>query len=91
MSSVTVKPGQTLADVAVQHLGSEEGVYELAQLNELSLTAVLTAGQQLELPPVVDKRAKAILSGGKHEPAAGEEESPGGIGVWIIEKDFVVS
>lgn len=70
MSSVVVQPGQTLYDIAVQHLGSMEGVYELARLNALDVTATLNAGQQLSLPGVRDKRVRRILQ--DYTPASTE-------------------
>lgn len=47
---------QTLADIAIQHLGSIEGVYELATLNSLSVTDCLRSGQEITLPPVINNR-----------------------------------
>lgn len=47
---------QTLADIAIQHLGSIEGVYELATLNSLSVTDCLHSGQEITLPPVINNR-----------------------------------
>lgn len=61
MSSATVQPGQTLFDIAVQHAGSVEAVFELAALNGLAVTAALTPGDVLTLPEVVDKRVRRIM------------------------------
>jgi LysM repeat protein len=70
MSRATVQPGQTLADIAVQHLGSEEGVYELARLNGLEVTSDIEAGQELLLPAPGDRRALAVMRQGGYQPAA---------------------
>jgi len=75
MSKATVQPGQTLADIAIQYLGSEEGVFALASINELGVTDVLTAGQQLELPEVVDKRVRRVYELGGYEPAVEQEDT----------------
>ncbi len=69
MSKATVQPGQTLADIAVQYLGSEEAVFALASLNSLGVTDELTAGQNLELPAVVNKRVRRVYELGGYEPA----------------------
>ena len=45
---VTVKDRQSLFDVAIQVLGSAEGVFALAERNGLSITDRLTDGQELE-------------------------------------------
>ena len=42
--------GQSLVDIAVQELGSVEGVFELAKLNGISVTDDLIPGQELTLP-----------------------------------------
>lgn len=86
-----VAPGQTLTDIAVQWLGSEEGLYSLAELNGLSVTATVEAGQLLRLPAVVDITAASRLEAGSWQPAAGTEEILEGIEIWAIELDFIVS
>lgn len=91
MASVSVLPGQVLLDVAIQHLGSEEGVYALASLNKLSVTDDLTAGQVLQLPDVVDQRAVHYFFEGGHKPAVGSDVALlQGIGYWAIFIDFEV-
>lgn len=45
---ITVKDRQTLLDIAVQYLGSAEGVIMLAERNGIQITARLRDGQQLE-------------------------------------------
>ena len=47
--------GQSLFDIATIHLGSSLGAYDLAALNGLSVTDKLTPGQELLLPPVINK------------------------------------
>lgn len=50
MSQLVISSGQSLADVCLQTRGSLEGLYELADLNGLAITATLSPGQVLELP-----------------------------------------
>lgn len=92
MSSAVVKLGQTLEDIAVQYLGSEQAVFDLARLNGLALTASLLPGQVLQLPEVADRRVRKIFLDGGYQPAVGEEdERPIGVGFWRVQVDFVVS
>lgn len=45
---VTVKDRQTLADIAIQTLGSVEAIFNLAVRNQLSITAELDDGDTLQ-------------------------------------------
>lgn len=47
---VTVRAGQTLADIAIQEYGSLEAVFTLAWENGVSPTAELSGGTELERP-----------------------------------------
>lgn len=64
---------QTLADIAIRHLGSVEGVYDLAQLNSLSATSELTVGQQLLLPTVINQRVVDYYAQRKITPATADK------------------
>ena len=61
---VTVKDRQSLFDVAIQVLGSAEGVFALAERNGLSITDRLTDGQELEydLGDIVDSRTAELVA-----------------------------
>jgi len=91
MANVTVKPGQTLVDVAVQHLGAESGVAALAQANGLDMTAEVVAGQVLTLPEVENKRVVKVYKERGYVPATNISGELEGIEFWGIEYDFVVS
>ena len=52
---VTVRSGQTLADIALQVCGGLEGVFDLARENGLNVTDELRAGQVLSYSKVIDK------------------------------------
>lgn len=92
MSKATVRLGQTLEDIAVQYLGSDESVFALAQLNGLDLTATLSVGQVLRLPDVADRRVRKVFSDEGYQPAVGViDEQPSGVGFWGIGVDFQVS
>ena len=91
MSDATVKPGQTLADIAIQYCGGIGAWPELATLNGLAMTASLSGGQVLKLPAPVDKRTVAVFKTGEYFPAAGQIVPYGdGIGWWIIQNDLIV-
>lgn len=93
MRTATVKPGQALPDIAIQHCGHLGAWAGIAALNGLGLTDALAAGQVLQLPDQTDKRVVAYLKSGGHEPAAGEVQTfivLEGIGYWAIEDDFIV-
>jgi hypothetical protein len=77
--------------VAIQHLGSEEAVGELARLNKLDLTAVLVPGQVLTLPAVYNKRVVKVYVERAYVPAANIGTDGEGIEFWGIEFDFIVS
>lgn len=94
--SVKVLGRQSLFDIAIQHLGSADGAYALAQKNNISLTDELTPGMELELTDVINKEVVSYYSNKRIVPATGESiaEStvvPEGIGYWSIGYEFIVS
>lgn len=50
MKTVVVMEGQTLTDIAIQVCGAPEAVCELAVLNGIEVTEVLTVGRVLRVP-----------------------------------------
>jgi hypothetical protein len=91
MSTAIARVGQTLTDISIQHLGSEEAVGELARLNSLDLTAVLIPGQVLYLPDVVGKRVVRVYTERNYVPAANVSSLLEGIDYWAIGIDFMIS
>jgi hypothetical protein len=95
---VNILPGQTLADMAIQTQGSLESLVALAVLNNMSVTGLLTPGEQLNynLTPYSPQVAQQFINNG-WTPASGET-IPGppapvllsGIGYWGVEYNFVV-
>ena len=91
MPKIIVKPGQSLFDVALQHYGSVEGVFDLVRRNQLNgITDNVYAGDELDVAEVpLHPRMKAFLS--RHSVATMEESlRPQGIGWWKINHDFVL-
>ena len=64
---VTVKDGQTLADIAVQEHGTWEAALDMAMENGVSLTDTLEAGRTLRLP-----EGEKLLQGTRGEPGDGK-------------------
>lgn len=95
----TVLSSQSIFDLAVQELGSVEAAFELALLNDLSLTDNLTAGQMLELSDKQNRAVADYYAANGLKPATGLTEerinaiTNGGEGVefWGIEYDFIVN
>lgn len=90
---VAVLQGQTLLDVAIQQLGSAEGVFGLYRMNAISVTAALVPGAVVNysLTPVSAPVAKIYADNG-YKPQSGTVAAPvqlGGIGYWAIELTFV--
>ena len=73
-----VAEGQTLIDIAIQHLGSADAAYDLATLNGMSITDKLSPGQTLELPAVVDKDVVAYYANRGIVPATDTDVVVGG-------------
>jgi hypothetical protein len=95
MRSVTVKDYQTLPDIAVQEMGSVDAAFELARLNDISVTDNLVSGQVILLPDApADEYVVNEFHTKKLFPATAEKENEsvqGGIGFMGIGIDFKVS
>lgn len=92
MSKAVVQAGQNIGDIAVQYCGSHEAVFEIARLNNLSVTDEVAAGVEILIPDVYDKRVRRFYVEGGYFPATSDEisELEGGIGFWTIGVDFCV-
>lgn len=64
MNSVTIQPGQTLADIAAQYFNSMEALSSLAFVNGLGLTQEVEPGTVLILP-VFQVAKQKVLTGQK--------------------------
>lgn len=98
--TLTVLHNQSLLDLALQHTGTVESVFELATANTLSITDEVAAGKTLALPAeaFVNKDILAYYSAKNLQPATAfskEDEQVferlEGISIWAINLDFVVS
>lgn len=100
MKNVITIENQQLIDIALQELGDVERVFELALLNGIGVTNLLTAGTVIKVPDY-DKRKSGIVQVFSDESrapasASGDEQEantipPGGIGYMQIGNTFRVS
>ena len=88
---IVVEKGQSLMDIAVKHYGNIEGVFDLAQRNDLKgITDNIYEGDVLKTGPPLDVRVVDLLK--PHQVATvTSEDRARGIGFWRIEKDLKVS
>jgi len=95
MTTVTVRDGQTLFDIAIQSLGIVDRVFDVAQLNGLGITDDLVSGQILFLPAVAFEDTDTVEYFTKPwYPMSGDADSDvilGGIGYMQIGTNFKVS
>jgi LysM domain len=92
VKTAIVKPGQTWADLAVQHLGGLEGWAELVILNGGLMTEWPAPGTAIKLPDIVQRRAQRYMYEGKYKPSTGAiPQSLFGIDYMGIEFDFTVN
>ena len=97
---ITVLHNQSLLDLALQHTGSIESVFELAEANAINITDDIVAGKTLALPAEVftNKDILAYYTAKNLQPATAfskEDEQVferlEGISIWAINLDFIVS
>lgn len=96
---ITVASKQSVLDLALQYCGGLEAAFELARLNDISITDDLSVGQQLAMPAILSKDVTNYYSVNDICPATaitidaineivGDGE---GVEFWAIEYDFIVS
>lgn len=55
MNSVLIRPGQSLTDIAIQEHGTQQSVFDFAKENKLSITEIITPGEELDKVEVDDE------------------------------------
>ena len=97
---ITVLHNQSLLDLALQHTGTIESVFELAEANALNITDDVVAGNTLVLPAeaLINKDILAYYTAKHLQPATAftkEDEQvferQEGISIWAINLDFIVT
>ena len=93
--NVTAKYHQTLLDIAVQYYGDATEVFNIATMNNLSVSDSLYSGMNLIIDPPAGNGIAKYFSDKSIEPTCADEGSfdvsPEGIGNMAVGIDFVVS
>lgn len=97
---ITVKDRQSLFDIAIQYLGSVEGVWLLAEKNNISITDALEDGTILKYDStdIIDTKVAEHYAQEHLSPATDISEREintllyggEGIGYWRVGKNFIV-
>lgn len=94
MQYISSTQGQWLGDVAIQHAGSIEGLFDIAVENDASPTESLLSGTELTIGETVNKRIVNYYERNGITPAgsdAGSEQVVGrGIGTMTVNIDFII-
>ncbi|WP_314918036.1 hypothetical protein [Capnocytophaga gingivalis] len=97
---VTVLHNQSLLDLALQHTGTIESIFEFAEANALNISDDVVAGKTLILPAeaFTNKDILAYYTAKNLQPATAfskEDEQVferlEGISIWAINLDFVIT
>lgn len=97
---ITALHNQSLLDLALQHTGTIESVFELAENNAINITDDVQAGKTLVLPAEAfnNKDILGYYTAKNLQPATAfskEDEQVAkrleGISIWAINLDFIVS
>jgi hypothetical protein len=97
---VTVLHNQSLLDLALQHTGTIESIFEFAEANTINITDDVQAGKTLVLPAeaFTNKDILGYYTAKNLQPATAfskEDEQVferlEGISIWAINLDFIVS
>ena len=97
--TITVLHNQSLLDLALQHTGTIESVFEFAKANTINITDDVQAGKTLVLPAeaFTNKDILGYYTAKNLQPATAfskEDEQVferlEGISIWAINLDFVI-
>jgi hypothetical protein len=94
MQSIIVSNGQNMPDLALQACGDVAAVFDMALINEKSITDDPEIGTSLKNPVVLNKRIATLFANEKIKPATNDLQqviAEEGIEFWIIEEDFIIS
>lgn len=93
MKKIILLHNQSLLDIALQYTGTAESVFAIAQANGMSVSAILDAGTEVFLPINLNTNSeiKNYYQARSLQPATLYEYiKPAGIGVMIIEDNFII-
>lgn len=98
--TITALHNQSLLDLALQHTGTIESVFELAEANALNITDDVVAGKTLALSDeaFTNKDILAYYTAKNLQPATAFSKEDDqvferleGISIWAINLDFIVT
>ena len=97
VKEIIVKQGQSLADIAIQYYGNIAGLFDLADRNDISMTAPVSPGTKLLVGEPIRKNLVLFLEK-ERVTIASNKDIPSdvppvlsGIGFWSIGDTFIVS
>jgi len=94
MKEVKILFGQTIIDIAMQELGDASRIFEVADLNNISVTSDLVPGSLIAVPNPAPEKSNIVklFSNPALKPASmqTDNEDEDGIEFWAIEDDFIV-
>lgn len=73
MQTIIALDNQTILDISIRYFGTADAAFEIATLNELSMTDDLEPGQKLLLPEVDygEQETVSFFVANKKQPATG--------------------
>ena len=98
--TITALHNQSLLDLALQHTGTIESIFELAEANALNITDDVIAGKTLALSDeaftnkdilayYISKNLQPATAFSKEDEQVFERQE--GISIWAINLDFIVT
>jgi len=95
MQTIKAGIGQSIFDLAIQHMGSVEAAFDIAHANGLAVDAALTPGQQLKIAEGVANRMMVdYYTRNNIHPATAltmTDLIDEGVGYWIVGDTFIVN
>jgi hypothetical protein len=93
MKTIVVKERQTLFDIALQYCGDANAAFQIAAENDVSLSGVLPAGTELDVPEPTDTMSKRIVEyyALNNVSPATDDGSPNEINITTIDLENIVT
>ncbi|MDR1203737.1 MAG: hypothetical protein LBL58_19175 [Tannerellaceae bacterium] len=87
MRTVIPQERQTLLDLAIEYCGDVEAVFEIMQLNDLSITEELLAGKEIIVPEPYARKITEFYQSNNIQPATAYIQTISGTTVGVITND----
>ncbi len=72
MKTITIQERQTVWDIALQYCGDVEAVFQIIDINDISITEILSAGTTLTVPNAINKRVADYYNNNGISPATAD-------------------